>query len=56
MLTIAKLKWWSINYYIDTARTSERAATDGVVLIGGGRIGSRRVHPTWYESRDIRKK
>jgi hypothetical protein len=25
VLTIAKLKRWSINYYIDTAQTAERA-------------------------------
>lgn len=28
MLTISKLKRWSINYYIDTATTAERAAVD----------------------------
>src|SRR5258705_2856543 len=28
VLTIAKLKRWSINYYIDTAETAERAAKD----------------------------
>ncbi len=28
MLTISKLKQWSINYYIDTAQTAERAAKD----------------------------
>jgi hypothetical protein len=27
-LTISKLKRWSINYYIDTATTSERAGRD----------------------------
>ena len=26
MLTISKLKRWSINYYIDTAQAAERAA------------------------------
>ena len=28
MLTIAKLKRWSINYYIDTAQTAENTARD----------------------------
>ncbi|MCV7230392.1 MobF family relaxase [Mycolicibacterium komossense] len=28
MLTISKLKRWSINYYIDTAKTAERASAD----------------------------
>ena len=28
VLTIAKLKRWSINYYIDTAQAAEYAATD----------------------------
>ena len=35
MLTIAKLKRWSINYYIDTAQTAERAATDLARASGG---------------------
>jgi hypothetical protein len=26
--TISKLKWWSINYHIDTAQTAERASSD----------------------------
>ena len=26
MLTVSKLKRWSINYYIDTAQAAERAA------------------------------
>jgi hypothetical protein len=28
MLTISKLKWWSINYYIYTAKAAEYAAKD----------------------------
>ena len=28
LLTISKLKRWSINYYIDTAKTAERASSD----------------------------
>jgi hypothetical protein len=28
MLTISKLKRWSINCYIDTAKTAERAGAD----------------------------
>jgi TrwC relaxase len=28
VLTISKLKRWSINYYIDTAKTAERASSD----------------------------
>jgi hypothetical protein len=35
VLTIAKLKRWSINYYNDTAQTAERAAKD-LVRAGGG--------------------
>ncbi len=35
MLTIAKLKRWSINYYIDTAQTAERAARDRARAGGG---------------------
>ena len=35
MLTISKLKRWSINYYIDTAQAAERAAKD-LVRAGGG--------------------
>lgn len=35
MLTIAKLKRWSINYYIDTAETAERAAKDRARAGGG---------------------
>jgi hypothetical protein len=35
MLTISKLKRWSINYYIDTAQTAEQAAKD-LARAGGG--------------------
>jgi conjugative relaxase-like TrwC/TraI family protein len=35
MLTISKLKRWSINYYIDTAQAAEDAAKD-LVRAGGG--------------------
>ena len=35
MLTLSKLKRWSINYYIDTAQAAERAAKD-LVRAGGG--------------------
>lgn len=35
MLTIAKLKRWSINYYIDTATTAERASSDRARAGGG---------------------
>ncbi|WP_445165893.1 hypothetical protein ACTXG7_18640 [Mycolicibacterium sp. Dal123E01] len=37
MLTISKLKRWSINYYIDTAQTAERASSD--LLRAGGGLG-----------------
>ena len=35
MLTISKLKWWSINYYIDTAAAAENAARDLTRASGG---------------------
>jgi hypothetical protein len=35
VLTIAKLKRWSINYYIDTAAAAEHAAGD-LARAGGG--------------------
>ena len=35
MLTIAKLKRWSINYYIDTAQAAERATEDRARAGGG---------------------
>jgi conjugative relaxase-like TrwC/TraI family protein len=35
MLTIAKLKRWSINYYIDTANTAQRATSDRARAGGG---------------------
>lgn len=46
MLTIAKLKRWSINYYIDTAQVAERASKD---LAGaGGGLGE------YYSERETR--
>jgi hypothetical protein len=36
MLTISKLKRWSINYYIDTAHAAETASRDAA-RAGGGR-------------------
>jgi conjugative relaxase-like TrwC/TraI family protein len=35
LLTISKLKRWSINYYIDTAQTAERASSDLARATGG---------------------
>ena len=35
MLTVSKLKRWSINYYIDTAQAAERAAKDRARAGGG---------------------
>jgi len=35
MLTISKLKRWSINYYIDTARTAATAGRDAARAGGG---------------------
>ena len=35
MLTISKLKRWSINYYIDTARTAQTASRDSARAGGG---------------------
>ena len=35
MLTISKLKRWSINYYIDTAQTAEKATRDLSRASGG---------------------
>jgi conjugative relaxase-like TrwC/TraI family protein len=35
MLTISKLKRWSINYYVDTAQTTENAARDLTRAAGG---------------------
>jgi hypothetical protein len=35
VLTISKLKRWSINYYIDTARAAETASRD-LARAGGG--------------------
>ena len=46
MLTIAKLKRWSINYYNDTARAAGQAATD--LARAGGGLGE------YYSERDTR--
>ncbi|WP_445170902.1 hypothetical protein ACTXG7_08110 [Mycolicibacterium sp. Dal123E01] len=35
LLTVSKLKRWSINYYIDTAKTAERASSDLARANGG---------------------
>jgi hypothetical protein len=35
VLTISKLKRWSINYYIDTARTAQTASRDMARASGG---------------------
>jgi hypothetical protein len=37
LLTISKLKRWSINYYVDTAQSAERATT--VFQRAGGGLG-----------------
>jgi conjugative relaxase-like TrwC/TraI family protein len=55
VLTISKLKRWSINYYIDTAQTAERAAKDRVRAGGGlGEYYSERETrtPTWLSIGD----
>src|ERR1700694_2268280 len=46
VLTIAKLKRWSINYYIDTAQTAELAAKD--LARAGGGLGE------YYSERETR--
>jgi len=46
MLTISKLKRWSINYYIDTARAAEHAARD--LARAGGGLGE------YYSERETR--
>ena len=46
MLTISKLKRWSINYYIDTAQAAEDAATD--LARAGGGLGE------YYSERETR--
>ena len=38
MLTISKLKRWTINYYIDTAQAADTAARD--LSWAGGGLGS----------------
>ena len=46
MLTISKLKRWSINYYIDTAAAAEHAARD--LARAGGALGE------YYSERETR--
>ena len=46
MLTISKLKRWSINYYIDTAQAAEHAAKDRAR--SGGGLGE------YYSERETR--
>src|SRR3981081_4664895 len=46
MLTISKLKRWSINYYIDTAQAAEQAAKD--LARPGGGLGQ------YYSERETR--
>jgi hypothetical protein len=46
VLTIAKLKRWSINYYIDTAQAAEQAAKD--LARAGGGLGE------YYSERETR--
>ena len=57
MLTISKLKRWSINYYIDTARSAEVASRD-LARAGGGLGEYYSEHetrtPTWLLSGDAR--
>jgi hypothetical protein len=56
VLTIAKLKRWSINYYIDTAQTAETASRDRA-RAGGGLGEYYAEHetrtPTWLLAGDI---
>jgi conjugative relaxase-like TrwC/TraI family protein len=57
VLTLSKLKRWSINYYIDTARTAERASHDAA-RAGGGLGEYYTEHetrtPTWLLAGDTR--
>jgi hypothetical protein len=55
MLTISKLKRWSINYYIDTAQAAEQSARDRARAGGGlGEYYSERETrtPTWLLAGD----
>jgi hypothetical protein len=57
LLTISKLKRWSINYYIDTAKTAERANSDLQRANGGlGEYYSERETrtPVWLCAGDAR--
>ena len=57
MLTISKLKRWSINYYIDTAQAAENASRD-LARAGGGLGEYYSEHetrtPTWLLAGDTR--
>jgi conjugative relaxase-like TrwC/TraI family protein len=57
VLTISKLKRWSINYYIDTARTAQTASRD-LARAGGGLGEYYSEHetrtPTWLLAGDTR--
>jgi conjugative relaxase-like TrwC/TraI family protein len=58
LLTISKLKRWSINYYIDTATTAERATADLQRANGGlGEYYSEHETrtPTWLLAGDTRR-
>lgn len=58
MLTISKLKRWSINYYIDTATTAERASADLQRANGGlGEYYSEHETrtPVWLLAGDARR-
>jgi hypothetical protein len=58
LLTISKLKRWSINYYIDTADTAERATADLQRANGGlGEYSSEHETrtPTWLLAGDTRQ-
>jgi conjugative relaxase-like TrwC/TraI family protein len=48
VLTISKLKRWSINYYIDTAAAAEQAARDLNLTQAGGGLGE------YYSERETR--
>jgi conjugative relaxase-like TrwC/TraI family protein len=58
LLTISKLKRWSINYYIDTATTAERATSDLQRANGGlGEYYSENETrtPTWLLAGNVRQ-
>jgi len=57
LLTISKLKRWSINYYVDTAQTAERASSD-LQRASGGLAEYYSEHetrtPVWFCAGDAR--